>query len=138
MEQVRNVMTQNPTSCDPAATAVEAAKVMASEDVGSVPVVKDGRLVGIVTDRDLVVRVLAEGRDPNSTTVGEIASSDLETVSPDDDLDTALRKMASSKVRRLPVVEGDQLVGVVAQADVARQGDDSETGQVVEEISRQS
>jgi CBS domain-containing protein len=136
MEQVRNVMTQNPTSCDPSTTAVEAAKVMASEDVGSVPVVKDGRLVGLVTDRDLVVRLLAEGRDPNSATLGEIASSDLETVSPDDDLDTVLRKMASSQVRRLPVVEGDQLVGIVAQADVARQGDDSETGQVVEEISR--
>lgn len=138
MEQVRDVMTQNPTSCNPSATVVDAAKVMASEDVGSVPVVKDGRLAGVVTDRDIVVRVLAEGRDPNSTTVGEIASSDLETVSPDDDLDTALRRMASGKVRRLPVVEGDQLVGIVAQADVARQGDDSETGQVVEEISRQS
>lgn len=136
MEQVRDVMTQNPTSCDPSATVVDAAKVMASEDVGSVPVVKDGRLAGVVTDRDIVVRVLAEGRDPNSTTVGEIASSDLETVSPDDDLNTALRKMASAKVRRLPVVDGDELVGIVAQADVARQGNDSETGQVVEEISK--
>ena len=136
MGHVKDVMTQNPTSCDPATTVVDAAKVMASEDVGPVPVVKDGRLVGIVTDRDIVLRVVAEGRDPSSTTVGEIASSDLETVSPDDDLDTALRKMASSKVRRLPVVEGDQLVGIVAQADVARQGDDSETGQVVEQISR--
>jgi CBS domain-containing protein len=136
MGQIKDVMTQNPTGCDPSRTVVEAAKVMASGDVGSVPVVKDGRLVGIVTDRDLVVRVVAEGRDPGSTTVGEIASSDLETVAPDDDLDSALRKMASSKVRRLPVVEGDQLVGIVAQADVARQGDDSETGQVVEEISR--
>jgi CBS domain-containing protein len=138
MEQVRDVMTQNPTSRDPSATVVDAAKVMASEDVGSVPVVKEGRLVGVVTDRDIVVRVLAEGRDPTSTTVGEIASSDLETVSPDDDLNTVLRKMASNKVRRLPVVEGDELVGIVAQADVARQGDDSETGQVVEAISRQS
>jgi CBS domain-containing protein len=136
MEQVRDVMTQNPTSCNPSATVVDAAKVMASEDVGSVPVVKDGRLAGVVTDRDIVVRVLAEGRDPNSTTVGEIASSDLETVSPDDDLNTALRKMASSKVRRLPVVDGDELVGIVAQADVARQGNDSKTGQVVEEISK--
>jgi CBS domain-containing protein len=136
MEQVRDVMTENPTSCDPAATVVDAAKVMASEDVGSVPVVKDGRLAGVVTDRDIVVRVLAEGRDPTSTTVGEVASSDLETVSPDDDLNTALRKMASSKVRRLPVVDGDELVGIVAQADVARQGNDSETGQVVEEISK--
>jgi CBS domain-containing protein len=138
MEHVKNVMTKNPTSCDPSATVVEAAKVMASEDVGSIPVAKDSRLVGVVTDRDIVIRVLAEGRDPSSTTVGEIASSDLETVSPDDDLNTALRKMASSKVRRLPVVEGDELVGIVAQADVARQGDDSETGQVVEEISKQS
>ena len=136
MEQVRDVMTKNPTSCDPSSTTVEAAKIMASEDVGSVPVAKDGRLLGIVTDRDLVVRVLAEGRDPTSTTIGEIASSDLETVSPDDDLNTALRKMAGNKVRRLPVVEGDELVGIVAQADVARQGDDSETGQVVEEISK--
>ena len=136
MEQVKDVMTQNPTSCNPSATVVDAAKVMASEDVGSVPVVKDGRLAGVVTDRDIVVRVLAEGRDPNSTTVGEIASSDLETVSPDDDLNTALRKMASSKVRRLPVVDGDELVGIVAQADVARQGNDSKTGQVVEEISK--
>ena len=136
MEQVKDVMTKNPTTCDPSTTVVAAAKVMAKEDVGSVPVAKDGRLAGVVTDRDFVVRVLAEGRDPNSTTVGEIASSDLETVSPDDDLNTALRKMASSKVRRLPVVDGDELVGIVAQADVARQGNDSETGQVVEEISK--
>ncbi|MGI8606780.1 MAG: CBS domain-containing protein [Gaiellaceae bacterium] len=136
MEHIKDVMTQNPTSCDPSTTVVEAAKVMASEDVGSIPVVKDGRLVGMVTDRDIVLRALAEGRDPTSTTVGEIASSGLETLSPDDDLDAALRKMASSQVRRLPVVEGDQLVGIVAQADVARRGDDSETGQVVQEISR--
>jgi CBS domain-containing protein len=136
MGKIKDVMTQNPTSCDPSTTVVEAAKVMASQDVGSVPVVKDGRLVGMVTDRDIVVRALAEGRDPSATKVGEIASSDLDTVSPDDDLNTALRKMASSRVRRLPVVKDDQLVGIVAQADVARQGDDSETGQVVEEISR--
>ncbi len=136
MEQIKDVMTKNPTSCDPATTAFEAAKVIASAGVGSIPIVKDGRLVGMVTDRDLVVRVLAEGRDPRSTRLGEIASSDLETVSPQDDLDTALRKMASSKVRRLPVVERNQLVGIVAQADVARQGVDSVTGQVVEEISR--
>lgn len=135
MEHIKDVMTQNPTSCDPSTTVVEAAKVMVSEDVGSVPVVKDGRLVGMVTDRDLVVRVLAEDREPNATTVGEVASSDLATLSPDDDLNTALGKMASSKVRRLPVVEGDQLVGIVAQADVARQGDDSETGQLVQQIS---
>lgn len=135
MGQIRDVMTQNPTSCDPSTTLVDVARVMASEDVGSIPVVKDGRLVGMVTDRDIVLRALAEGRDPGSTTVGEIASSSLETVTPDDDLASALTKMASGKVRRLPVVEGDQLVGILAQADVARQGQDSETGQVVQEIS---
>jgi CBS domain-containing protein len=109
---------------------------MAREDVGPIPVVEEGRLVGIVTDRDLVVRVLAEGRDPQTTTVGEIASRDVVTVSPDEDLDRALQLLAQHQVRRLPVVEGDRLVGIVAQADVARTGQDRETGEVVEQISR--
>jgi CBS domain-containing protein len=136
MGQIRDLMTSNPTTCEPATTVLEAAKRMAQEDVGSIPVVEGDRLVGLVTDRDIVVRAVAEARDPMSTTLREIASSDLETVSPDDDLDAALRKMASSQVRRLPVVEGDRLVGVVAQADVARKGEDSRTGEVVEQISR--
>jgi CBS domain-containing protein len=93
-------------------------------------------LVGIVTDRDIVVRVVAEGRDPNATTVREIASTELVTVSPDDALDDALNRLAERQVRRLPVVEGDRLVGIVAQADIARLGEDKKTGEVVEEISR--
>jgi CBS domain-containing protein len=109
---------------------------MAHEDVGPVPIVEDGRLVGIVTDRDIVVRVVAEGRDPNATTVREIASTELVTVSPDDALDDALNRLAERQVRRLPVVEGDRLVGIVAQADIARLGEDKKTGEVVEEISR--
>jgi CBS domain-containing protein len=129
-------MTPNPAACDVNATVLEAAKRMAKEDVGAIPGVEGDRLVGVLTDRDIVLRVVAEGRDPMTTRVGEVASTDLETVSPDDDLDVALRKMASVKVRRLPVVEGDRLVGVVSQADVARQGDDRETGQVVEQISQ--
>jgi CBS domain-containing protein len=136
MGQIRDLMTSNPTTCEPSTTVLEAAKRMAQEDVGSIPVVEGDRLVGLVTDRDIVVRTVAEARDPMSTTLREIASSDLETVSPDDDLDAALRKMATSRVRRLPVVEGDRLVGVVAQADVARKGEDAKTGQVVEQISR--
>jgi CBS domain-containing protein len=80
--------------------------------------------------------VLAEERDPQSTTVGEIASSDLVTVTPEDDLDQALRMMASAQVRRLPVVEGDRIVGIVAQADVARLAPEQQTGEIVEEISR--
>jgi CBS domain-containing protein len=133
---IKEVMTRDVRACEPNATVADAAKVMAQEDVGPVPIVEDGRLVGIVTDRDIVVRVVAEGRDPNATTVKEIASTDLVTVSPGDDLDEALKLLAERQVRRLPVVEGDRLVGIVAQADVARLGKDTQTGEVVEEISR--
>jgi CBS domain-containing protein len=135
MTQVREVMTSTPESCSPQASVVDVAKVMAKEDVGPIPVVDSGRLVGILTDRDIVVRVVAEGRDPQSTSVGEVASADLATVSPDEDLDRALQLLTERQVRRLPVVEGETLVGVVAQADIARQGDDGTTGQVVEQIS---
>lgn len=133
---IKEVMTSEVRACEPNTSIVEAAKVMAREDVGPVPVVEEGRLVGIVTDRDIVVRVVAEGRDPTSTTVNEIASRDLVTVSPDEDLDDALSLLAQHQVRRLPVVDGDRLVGIVAQADIARLGKDKKTGEVVEEISR--
>ena len=136
MGSIRDVMTSNPTSCEPSTSVVDAAKVMAQEDVGPVPVVEGGRVVGIVTDRDLVVEVLAEGRDPNSTTLGEIVSSDLITVQPDTQLSEALQLMAQNQVRRLPVVEGEQLVGIVAQADVARAADEEQTGEVVQQISQ--
>jgi CBS domain-containing protein len=112
---------------------------MKQQDVGPVPVVENGdRLAGIVTDRDIVLRVVAEGGDPQSTTVGEIMSRDLATVDPDQPLEEALRLMARHQVRRLPVCEEDgRLVGIVAQADIATElGDDRVTGQVVEEISR--
>lgn len=134
-QRVRDIMTENPVSVRPDSQVVEAARLMASEDVGSLPVVDGDRLVGVVTDRDITVRVVAEGRDAGATTVGEIASSDPVTVKPDADLDEALREMARNQVRRIPVVEGDRLVGIVAQADVARETSDSETGRVVEEIS---
>jgi CBS domain-containing protein len=133
---IKDVMTREVRACEPNATIAEAAKVMAQEDIGPVPIVEDGRLVGIVTDRDIVTKVVAEGRDVNSTTVGDIASRDLVTVSPDDDLEDALGLLAERQVRRLPVVEGDRLVGIVAQADIARLGKDKKTGEVVEEISR--
>jgi CBS domain-containing protein len=133
---IKEVMTRDVRACEPNATVADAAKVMAQEDVGPVPIVEDGRLIGIVTDRDIVVRVVAEGRDPNATTVSEIASTKLVTVSPDDELDEALKLLAERQIRRLPVVEGDRLVGIVAQADIARLGKDKTTGEVVEEISR--
>jgi CBS domain-containing protein len=136
MGQIRDLMTSNPVTCESSASVLDAAKQMAQEDVGPIPVVEGGQLAGIVTDRDIVVRVVAEGRDPSSTTVGEVASRELETVSPDEDLDSALRKMASAQVRRLPVVENGRVVGIVAQADVARQGQDQKTGEVVEQVSQ--
>ncbi len=136
MGSIRDVMTSSPKTCEPSTTVVDAAKVMAQEDVGPVPIVEAGRLVGLVTDRDLVVRVLAEGKDPTSTTIGEIASADLTTVTPESDLQEALELMSASQVRRLPVVENGKLVGIVAQADVARAADEEKTGEVVQDISR--
>jgi CBS domain-containing protein len=133
---IREVMTSEVKAVEPTATVVEAAKVMAEQDIGPVPIVEDGRLAGIVTDRDIVVKVVAKGGDVNSMTVGDIASRDLVTITPDSDMNEALDLMAENQIRRLPVVEGDRLVGIVAQADVARMGRDKKTGAVVEEISR--
>ena len=136
-KSISEVMTPNPQSVDPSTTVVEAARLMRDGDVGSLPVVEDGKVVGIVTDRDIAVRAVAEGKDPQGTKVGEIASKDLVTVDPQQDLDEALRLMARHQVRRLPVVEEDgRLVGVVAQADVASEAGDEKTGEMVEEISK--
>jgi CBS domain-containing protein len=135
MGQVRDVMTSNPTTCEPTATLVDAAKVMAREDVGPVPIVESGKLVGLVTDRDIIIRAVAEGRDVTSTSVRDVASKDLVTVTADEDLDRALQLMADNQVRRIPVVEGDRVVGIVSQADVARAADDEKTGEVVQQIS---
>jgi CBS domain-containing protein len=135
-KSIQEVMTSNPTTVEAGGTVVEAAKIMKQEDVGIVPIVEGDRLVGTVTDRDIAVRIVAEGKDPQSTSVGEIASTDLVTVDPQHDLDEALRLMASHQVRRLPVVEGGRLVGIVAQADVAREADDKKTGDLVENISQ--
>ena len=133
---VRDAMTNNPQSVDASTPVVEAAKLLKQLDVGSLPTIDDGRLVGMVTDRDIVLRVVAGGKDGASTTVGEIASTDRVTVDPEQKLDEALRLMAQHQVRRLPVVEEDgRLVGILAQADVAHEGEDSKTGQLVERIS---
>src|SRR5512134_3784742 len=130
-------MTENPRAVDADKPVSDAAKLMRDEDVGLTPIVEGDRLVGTLTDRDIAIRVVAEGRDPESTTVREVASSELVTIDPDQSLDEALRLMAQHQVRRLPVVEEEgRLVGIVAQADVARHGDDTQTGQVVERISQ--
>jgi CBS domain-containing protein len=114
----------------------EAAKLMKQADVGMIPVVQEGQLSGTVTDRDIVLRVIAEGKSTASTTVGEIASGEVVTVDPEQELEEALELMAKHQVRRLPVVENGRLIGVLAQADVAREGDEREVGWTVEQISR--
>jgi CBS domain-containing protein len=137
MKKARDIMTANPRVVTASDSITRAAEIMRDTDVGIVPVVEDSgsmRLAGVVTDRDIAVRVIAEGRDGN-TNVREIMSSSLATVRPDDDLDEVTRLMKSEQVRRIPVCEGDRLVGIIAQADVARQTSDRKTGDVVEKIS---
>jgi CBS domain-containing protein len=133
---IQEAMTPNPTAIEPSTPAREAARIMKSEDVGALPIVEDAKLVGMITDRDLALRVLAEGRDAD-TPVGEIASRDVVTVDPQQTLEEAARLMAEHQVRRLPVVEEDgRLVGILAQADIAQTGHDELTGEVVERISQ--
>ena len=134
---IRDLMADNPCSIDADKPVAYAAKMMRDEDVGLAPIVEGQKLIGTLTDRDIAIRVVAEGKDPESTTVREVATTTLVTIDPDQDLDEALRLMAKNQVRRLPVVEEDgKLAGVVAQADVARHASDQQTGEVVEEISK--
>src|SRR6266508_3576490 len=126
-KKVRDAMTVEPRSVESGRSLAEAAQLMKSEDVGSLPVVDDGRLVAMLTDRDIVVRALAEGVDANATVVGDIASREPVTVGPEQALDEALAVMARHQVRRLPVV---------AQADVAQQAKSKQAGEVLEEISK--
>jgi CBS domain-containing protein len=135
-QTVQEAMTSNPTAITPDTTAQEAARLMKSEDVGALPIVEDGRLTCVVTDRDLTVRGVAEGLAAE-TPVSELASKNVVTIDPQQSLEEAARLMAEHQVRRLPVVEEDgRLVGMLAQADVAQAGHDSLTGEVVQKISQ--
>ena len=129
-------MTPGVRSVTPSDSLTDAAVALRDEDVGSLPVVEGERVVGIVTDRDIVVRAVAERADPQTLKVGDVSSGDLVTVQPDEDLDDALALMARHRVRRLPVVEDGRLVGVLAQADVALAGKEKATGEMVEAISQ--
>jgi len=132
---VRDVMTAGPTSIASDAMVVEAARRMLSEDVGSLPVVDGEKLVGMVTDRDLVLKVVAKDLDPHKVPVSDVCTEDPVTVGASESLDEALQRMAKEQVRRLPVVSDGQLVGILAQADVARKASAESTGRLVEEIS---
>jgi CBS domain-containing protein len=135
--KISEVMSDRPRAVTPQTSVRDAARLMEEEDIGSLPVVDEGqRLVGIVTDRDVAIRVVGRGLDPESTRVGEVASTDLVALSPDDDLDEALTLMAREQVRRIPIVVREyELVGMLAQADVARAGKEKPTGEVVQAIS---
>ena len=135
-KSIRDVMSSNPCAIDADKPVAHAAKMMKQEDVGLAPIVEGDRLVGTLTDRDIVLRVVAEGKDPQTVTAREVASTDVVTIDAQQDLDEALRLMASNQVRRLPVVEEGRLVGVLAQADVAREANEDQTGQLVEDISQ--
>jgi CBS domain-containing protein len=136
-KNIRDVMTSNPRTIEPSTSLHEAARLMRDQDVGSLPIVEGERLFGMLTDRDIAIRAVAEGKDAKSTTAQEIASRQVVTVDPEQSLDEALRLMASHQIRRLPVCEEDgKLVGIVAQADAAMQGDERQVGRTVEEISK--
>lgn len=136
-KSVRDTMTQNPRSIKASASVVEAARLMREDHIGSLPITDDEQLVGMITDRDITTRVVAEAADPVKTSVGDVYSQDLITVAPEEDLDEALLLMARHQVRRLPVVENGRLVGIVAQADIAL-SENKKTAELVEAISEPS
>ena len=136
-KSVRDAMTEDPRSIGASASVVEAAQLMREGHIGSLPITEDEKLVGMITDRDITTRVVAEAADPMKTSVGDVYSRDLVSVEPDKGLDEALQLMARHQVRRLPVVENGRLVGIVAQADIAL-SENKKTGQLVEAISEPS
>jgi len=140
VNSVREAMTENPRSIGPSTSVVEAAQLMRDEHIGSLPITDGDTLVGMITDRDITTRVVAEGAGLATTSVGDVYSQDLISVGPDKELEEALRLMARHQVRRLPVVENGRLVGIVAQADIALtlSEDEKKTGELVEAISKRS
>ncbi|MEW2304745.1 CBS domain-containing protein [Streptomyces sp. NPDC006655] len=124
-QHVRDIMTSDLVTVEPQASVASVARVMRDEDVGAVLVTEEGHLRCLVSDRDLVVRAFAEGADPDETTIMQAASTDLVTVTPDDSLDRAVRLMREHAVRRLPVVDGDRPVGILALGDLAIERDET-------------
>lgn len=139
MPTARDIMTPGAEWLEESTTVAEAAKRMTDESYGALPVCDGkGHLRGVVTDRDIVTRVIAEGRDPQQTTVGEIrGAGEVVTIGADDPVEEAIRTMKDHGVRRLPVIDGTDLVGMVSQADIARAMPDARVGDLVGEISEQ-
>jgi CBS domain-containing protein len=137
-KSVRDAMTEDPRSIGASASVVEAARLMREQHIGSLPVTDDEQLLGMITDRDITTRVVAEAADPKTTPVADVCSRDVISVEADKDREEALELMARHQVRRLPVVESGRLVGIVAQADIALTENETRTGELVEAISEPS
>jgi CBS domain-containing protein len=118
---VEEIMTRDPRTVDAGDSVVDAARAMRDDAIGNVVVTEGGRVAGIVTDRDIVIRAIAEGRDPQSTSVGDVCSSDLRTLEPGESVDEAVRAMREHNVRRQPVVRDGELVGVLSLGDLAKE-----------------
>jgi CBS domain-containing protein len=131
-DTIRGLMTTDLVSVDESATLTEVAALMRDHDIGDVIVRRDDEVRGIVTDRDLVVRAVAQGEDPASARAGDICTGDVVSLSVDESVDAAARKMAEAAVRRLPVVDGDDVVGIISLGDLARERD---PGSVLGELS---
>lgn len=142
-ELCRDIMTKNPACCAKTDTVHHAAQLMRDQDIGAVAIVEDGesqKLIGILTDRDISVRVLADGRDLKTTRIGDVMTRDLVTCSPEDSINVCLNAMETHQVRRMPVVnDANRIVGIISQADIAiRLREPQKTAEVVEQISRPS
>lgn len=137
MATARDLMTSPAQTLGLGDSLMTAAQALKSADVGSMPVLDDnGTLAGVVTDRDLVVRGLAEGVDPGRGTVADVLTETVAVVNADDDESAVVNALSQNQIRRIPVLDGDQVVGIISQADVARQLSNAQTGDIVEAISR--
>jgi len=135
--KVSEVMSKNVSTCEPSAALTDAAKMMLDEDCGAIPVVGEGKVIGIITDRDIVVRAVAKGKNPSDLKVSDCMSKSVSTVKADADLNECTDIMEREQVRRIPVVDkGGKVIGIVAQADVARKATAKETAELVKDVSK--
>ena len=136
MTTVRDIMPEGADSVEGSTTVLEVAKRLAAENYGSLPICDGDKLQGMITDRDIVVKVLAEGKDPATTRVIDLVQGEVVTIGADDSVEEAMQTMSKHQVRRLPVIDGTKMVGMLAQADLALSNDDSRVGETVENISK--
>ena len=139
MTRCGEIMTKDPVICPPSTTLINAASMMRDQDTGVLPIAEsDYKLMGVITDRDIVVRGLAENRDPQNTRVADIMSEEVQTCRTNDEVEAAMDRMSQAQVRRIPVVNDEnKIIGIISQGDIALRVDKAkEVGRVVEDVSR--